>query len=224
MQEDLDEILKEVHPMRQDLKVEPAERDFRGFCGVQRPLQKYKQMYVDKFDMRGSAPQYEGQCFLPAITFAAGTIRVTPAVWRGIAMDVTFEELREQVYRQGYFLKDYHFSTVLDFFLKTSSGMWIMRCYLRGELHWIGYDGWRGVVYEPALDKLLILEKKDLSEKGVEKILEKLEIDRIVCYGQLWIKTLITRQKQLRNEARKKKQRENKKKRKKAGWKYQLRA
>jgi len=153
---------------------------------VDRPSGDYKQVFFKRYDMRGTAPMMEGQCFLPAISFAAGTVKVTPCEWRNLVMGgVNFEQLRLQVYQQGYFLKDYYFRTRLQFFTETT-GMWVVLCEFRGEIHWIGYDAWRGALYEPALDRLLLLEPADMCSEGIEKALSAMKIGKFLLVGQLW--------------------------------------
>ena len=164
----------------------PQQKEFRGADQVSAT---YQQVVVETFDMRGSAPQREGQCFLPAVTFAAGTVRATHPVWRDLATDVSFEDIKSQVYRQGYVLTDHYFSTPVDFFTKVTTGMWVMWCEFRGCPHWLAYSGWNAALYEPALDRLLLLDRGDFADEGrIDQALAKLEISAMVCYGQLWCK------------------------------------
>ena len=51
-----------------------ATKQFRDRAGAS---QLYRQMFIDRFNMRGSAPQLGGQCFLPVITSAAGSVKAT---------------------------------------------------------------------------------------------------------------------------------------------------
>ena len=67
--------------------------------------------------------------------------------------------------------------------------MWLIGCEFRGEPHWLGYSAWNATLYEPALDRLLMLDREDFAEEGrIDEALAKLEIGALVCYGQLWSK------------------------------------
>ena len=67
--------------------------------------------------------------------------------------------------------------------------MWLIGCEFRGEPHWLGYSAWNATLYEPALDRLLMLDREDFAEEGrIDEALAKLEIRALVCYGQLWSK------------------------------------
>lgn len=165
------------------LRPGPMRKKFRG---VDQVSGWYQQIVVSKFDMRGSAPQREGQCVVPAITFAAGTVAVTHVEWRDLADSVSFEGLRRQVYRQGYLLDNHFFRSPAEFFATSTAGMWVMTCVFRGEPHWLGYSAWNATLYEPAMDRLLVLEQGDFAEGRIDEALAKIGIETLVCYGQLW--------------------------------------
>ena len=44
--------------------------------------------------------------------------------------------------------------------------MWLIGCEFRGEPHWLGYSAWNATLYEPALDRLLMLDREDFAEEG----------------------------------------------------------
>ena len=82
--------------------------------------------------------------------------------------------------------------------------MWLIGCEFRGEPHWLGYSAWNATLYEPALDRLLMLDREDFAEEGrIDEALAKLEIGALVCYGQLWFKVAsVGRKKQRRGGGR----------------------
>ena len=53
--------------------------------------------------------------------------------------------------------------------------MYIVLCTLdNGHRHYIGYDGWRGVIYEPLSNDLVVLDSKDLEDAktGIHPIVQ----------------------------------------------------
>ena len=67
--------------------------------------------------------------------------------------------------------------------------MWLIGCEFRGEPHWLGHSAWNATLYEPALDRLLMLDYEDFAdERRIIEALAKLGIGSLVCYGQLWCK------------------------------------
>ena len=67
--------------------------------------------------------------------------------------------------------------------------MWVIGCVFRGEPHWLDYSARNVTLYEPALDRLLMLDYEHFAdERRIKEALAKLGIGSLVCYGQVWCK------------------------------------
>ena len=201
----LDKISAQAHPnsskmTRRLLCTEPyAECTHfpvkeKNFCGRDRVSVTYEQVAHGRYlmkNMTGLAPQLEGQCFKPVITWMAGTIAITSAMFRGFATYVTVKMLKGHIISRGYCLRKEKKSAV-DLFRSGAPGMYMIPCTLVSEHdHYIGYDGWRGVIYEPLGNELVALDSKDLknTKSGTHPIVRLRRKLRIKDFGpvyQLW--------------------------------------
>lgn len=146
----------------------------------------------------------DGQCSVPVTAFAAGTMQAMSREWRGnvgqalnadgVAEGVRTVDLKGHLIRQGFFLERNTFKRDLLFFQQTT-GSWIATCLIgaEGKLggeqyeHFIGFDAWRGVVFEPLNNVLAPLELTDITAGlNIKIFLEKLGISKVTGYGQLW--------------------------------------
>lgn len=141
----------------------------------------------------GSAPQGEGKCFCPAISFAAGTIKVTRSEFRDLQSNVDFETLAGEVLACDYYLQAISVpDTAADFFKGATSGTYIIGCRIGGHPHWVAYNGWAGVLYEPAFDNVVVFEAKDFvgdAAANINRALSDVSITNIDVCGLLWQKS-----------------------------------
>ena len=162
----------------------------KKFCGRDRVSVLYKQVAHGRYLMKnltGLAPQLEGQYFKPVITWMAGTITITSAMFRGFATYVSPNMLKGDIISRGYYLKKEKASAVA-LFRSGAPGMYMISCPLKNEYdHYIGYDGLRGVIYEPLGNELVALDGKDLEDTkiGIHPIHRLREKLSIKCFGQV---------------------------------------
>ena len=172
------------------------EKQFRG---RERVSATYRQLAHSRYLMKnltGLAPRLEGQCFMPAITWAAGTVKVTAAWFRSCVTHVSPKVLMTHIFPRGYFLERVTKTSAAGLFRSGTTGMYIVLCTLNnGHRHYIGYDGWRGVIYEPLSNELVVLDSKDLEDAktGIHPIAQlrkKLHVKDFRGVFQLWKKTV----------------------------------
>lgn len=172
------------------------EKQFRG---RDRVSVTYAQLAHSRYLMKnlaGLAPRLEGQCFMPAITWAAGTVKVTAPWFRATVIQASPQMLVEHVVPRGYFLERVTKMSAAGLFRSGTTGMYIILCTLdNGHSHYIAYDGWRGVIYEPLDNELVVLESRDLEDAktGIHPIVrlrQKLHIKDFRGVYQLWKKVL----------------------------------
>ena len=206
----LDSIAGLAHPRAPSLartfpgtKLHEARMEFplreKQFRGRERVSATYRQLAHSRYLMKnltGMAPQLEGQCFMPAITWAAGTVTVTAAWFRSFATHVSPRMLMTHIFPRGYFLERVTKASAAGLFRSGATGMYIILCTLEsGHRHYIGYDGWRGVIYEPLSNDLVVLDGKDMEDAktGIHPIVQlcqKLCVKDFRGVYQLWKKTV----------------------------------
>ena len=206
----LDSIAGLAHPRAPSLtrtfpgtKLHEARTGFplreKQFRGRERVSATYRQLAHSRYLMKnltGMAPQLEGQCFMPAITWAAGTVTVTAAWFRSCVTHVSPKMLMTHIFPRGYFLERVTKASAAGLFRSGATGMYIVLCTLKsGHRHYIGYDGWRGVIYEPLSNDLVVLDGKDMEDAktGIHPIVqlrEKLCVKDFRGVYQLWKKTV----------------------------------
>ena len=141
----------------------------------------------------GSAPQGEGKCFCPATSFAAGTMKVTRSEFRSLQSNVDFETLADEVLACDYHLQGIPVpDTAADFFKAATSGTCLIGCHINGHPHWVAYNGWAGVLYEPAFDNVVVFEAKDFvgdAAANINRALSNVSVTDIDVCGLLWKKS-----------------------------------
>lgn len=167
----------------------------KRFRGSDRVSTTYHQVahscYLMK-DLTGLAPQLEGQCFMPVITWIAGNIKITSATFRDYATDVSSSILNDHIIGNGYYLERETKANAGELFMSGAPGMYMILCELvSGHLHYIGYDGWRGVIYEPLGNELVGLDANDLEKEKdgthpIRRLRQHLDIKCFKQVHQLW--------------------------------------
>ena len=113
------------------------EKQFRG---RERVSATYRQLAHSRYLMKnltGMAPQLEGQCFMPAITWAAGTVTVTAAWFRSFVTHVSPRMLMTHIFPRGYFLERVTKASAAGLFRSGTTGMYIILCTLdNGHSHY----------------------------------------------------------------------------------------
>ena len=199
----LDKIGAHAHPRASNLTkrflcMEPNAEyvslplKIKRFCGSDRVYSTYNQVvhscYLMK-DLTGLAPRLEGQCFIPVITWIAGNIKITSATFRDYATDVSSKILNRHIIRNGYYLEHETKTNAGELFMSGAPGMYMVLCELvSGHLHYIGYDGWRGVIYEPLGNELVGLDANDLekAKDGTHSIKRLRQYLDIKCFKQVY--------------------------------------
>ena len=152
----------------------------------------HEQIHVNTHRMEGSKPSLEGQCFIPASTFAAGTNVVTSNQFKSIMTSVTAHELQVEMHPRGCWSEIWEsgsrFLNPKHFFETVTSGMWMLECSIggKGARLYLGYDGWRGILHEPFKNELVLLELPDNAGTPLTFCIIIVESDFMVFFCVCW--------------------------------------
>ena len=113
---------------------------------------------------------------------------------RNFQQDVSFTTLQGHIRGLVHFLEQETFGAgdATDNFFRDADGMRVASCTIKGHPHWIAYDGWRGVLYEPLNDELVCIDHGDLVPDEhcrlprIKAMLGALGIDHLSQFYQLW--------------------------------------
>ena len=183
IQSKLDEIASCSHPLALDqtkaflchepyAACTPLPLNEKKFCGNDMVLATYHQLAHQTYPMRnmtGLGPQLQGQCFKPVITFLTATIKVTSSEFCDTATYVSITMLNQHINTHKYLLHKESDTYAFDLFRSGAMGMHMVSCMTDGHPHYIRYDGWRGVIYEPMNNDLASLDAEDVerSKAGI---------------------------------------------------------
>jgi len=186
-----------------------ARKEFRAGATGTGAGSTYVQVKTTKFLFARASET--GKCFAPATAFACGTVKCTSPQFRGLDRGVAGAspaELLVEMESKGYYLERVHYLDEHAFFSTCGSGAWIIHCAIGPELaaHYIAYDAWRGVLYEPYNNEVEVIKLEDLEGRGAfkarrtaggvpagahhpfDELLSRLEVGKMTGFYQVWQK------------------------------------